>query len=146
MLRKVRIEDPGDTEFLPGSQVGRFAFEDENERVLTNGGKAALGKPVLLGITKAALTTDSFISAASFQETTRVLTEASINGKEDGLLGLKENVIVGRLIPAGTGFDEYRDTFVISPKQESQLTELAGEPVGIGQETQQNVETGSGSG
>jgi DNA-directed RNA polymerase subunit beta' len=143
MLRKVRIEDPGDTEFLPGSQVSRFAFEDENERVLTHGGKAALGKPVLLGITKAALTTESFISAASFQETTRVLTEASINGKEDQLLGLKENVIVGRLIPAGTGFDEYRDTFVISPKQEAQDLESTDEPVGIGQETQQKVETGS---
>jgi DNA-directed RNA polymerase subunit beta' len=77
-----------------------------------------LGKPVLLGITKAALTTDSFISAASFQETTRVLTEAAINGREDNLLGLKENVIVGRLIPAGTGFEEYRDTFVISEKPE----------------------------
>jgi DNA-directed RNA polymerase subunit beta' len=143
MLRKVRIEDPGDTEFLPGSQVSRFAFEDENERVLNNDGKAALGKPVLLGITKAALTTDSFISAASFQETTRVLTEASINGKEDPLLGLKENVIVGRLIPAGTGFDEYRDTFVISPKQEAEHRELTAAPVGIGQETQQKVETGS---
>ena len=81
-------------------------------------GKPALGKPVLLGITKAALTTDSFISAASFQETTRVLTEAAINGREDKLLGLKENVIVGRLIPAGSGFEEYRDTFVISPKPE----------------------------
>jgi DNA-directed RNA polymerase subunit beta' len=77
-----------------------------------------LGKPVLLGITKAALTTDSFISAASFQETTRVLTEAAINGREDRLLGLKENVIVGRLIPAGSGFEEYRDTFVISEKPE----------------------------
>jgi len=142
MLRKVRIEDPGDTEFLPGSQVSRFAFEDENERVLNNGGKAALGKPVLLGITKAALTTDSFISAASFQETTRVLTEASINGKEDQLLGLKENVIVGRLIPAGTGFDEYRDTYVISPKPDGQAPVLAGEPVAIGQE-QQKVESGS---
>jgi DNA-directed RNA polymerase subunit beta' len=97
----------------------------------------------LLGITKAALTTDSFISAASFQETTRVLTEASINGKEDQLLGLKENVIVGRLIPAGTGFDEYRDTFVISPKQEAEDRELTGEPVGIAQEMQQKVETGS---
>jgi DNA-directed RNA polymerase subunit beta' len=146
MLRKVRIEDPGDTEFLPGSQVSRFSFEDENERVLAGGGKAALGKPVLLGITKAALTTESFISAASFQETTRVLTEASINGKEDKLLGLKENVIVGRLIPAGTGFDEYRDTFVISPKQEGQAGELAGEPVGIGQDAQQKVETGSTGG
>jgi DNA-directed RNA polymerase subunit beta' len=124
MLRKVRIEDPGDTEFLPGSQVSKFAFDDENERVLSKGGRPALGKPVLLGITKAALTTDSFISAASFQETTRVLTEAAINGREDILLGLKENVIVGRLIPAGTGFDEYRDTFVISPKTEGSAAAL----------------------
>jgi DNA-directed RNA polymerase subunit beta' len=118
MLRKVRIEDPGDTEFLPGSQVSKMLFEEENDRVLKKDGKPALGKPVLLGITKAALTTDSFISAASFQETTRVLTEAAINGREDNLLGLKENVIVGRLIPAGSGFEEYRDTFVISPKPE----------------------------
>jgi DNA-directed RNA polymerase subunit beta' len=118
MLRKVRIEDPGDTTFLPGSQVSKMVFEEENDRVLAKGGKPALGKPVLLGITKAALTTDSFISAASFQETTRVLTEAAINGREDNLRGLKENVIVGRLIPAGTGFEEYRDTFVISPKPE----------------------------
>jgi DNA-directed RNA polymerase subunit beta' len=86
--------------------------------VLAKSGQPGLGKPVLLGITKAALTTDSFISAASFQETTRVLTEAAINGRIDTLLGLKENVIVGRLIPAGTGFEEYRDTFVISPKPE----------------------------
>src|SRR6185437_14435316 len=118
MLRKVRVEDPGDTQFLPGSQVSKSVFEKENERVFANDGKPALGKPVLLGITKAALTTDSFISAASFQETTRVLTEAAINGREDNLLGLKENVIVGRLIPAGSGFEEYRDTFVISPKPE----------------------------
>jgi DNA-directed RNA polymerase subunit beta' len=119
MLRKVRIEDPGDTQFLPGSQVSKSAFEAENQRVLEKGGTPALGKPVLLGITKAALTTDSFISAASFQETTRVLTEAAINGREDNLLGLKENVIVGRLIPAGSGFEEYRDTFVISEKPEA---------------------------
>ncbi|MGZ8381842.1 MAG: DNA-directed RNA polymerase subunit beta', partial [Nitrospira sp.] len=118
MLRKVRVEDPGDTQFLPGSQVSKSLFEKENQRVLANDGQPALGKPVLLGITKAALTTDSFISAASFQETTRVLTEAAINGREDKLLGLKENVIVGRLIPAGTGFEEYRDTFVISEKPE----------------------------
>lgn len=116
MLRKVRIEDPGDTTFLNGSQVSKSVFEKENERVLEKDGKPAMGKPVLLGITKAALTTDSFISAASFQETTRVLTEAAINGREDNLLGLKENVIVGRLIPAGSGFDVYRDTFVISEK------------------------------
>jgi DNA-directed RNA polymerase subunit beta' len=133
MLRKVRIEDPGDTEFLPGSQVNKFVFEDENERVLAKDGTPAVGKPVLLGITKAALTTDSFISAASFQETTRVLTEAAINGREDTLMGLKENVIVGRLIPAGTGFAEYRDTFVISPKDETPAA-LEKETVGIGHE------------
>ena len=125
MLRKVRVEDPGDTQFLPGSQVSKNVFEKENERVLEKDGSPALGKPVLLGITKAALTTDSFISAASFQETTRVLTEAAINGREDDLLGLKENVIVGRLIPAGSGFEEYRDTFVISEKPEAV-------PVGVG--------------
>jgi DNA-directed RNA polymerase subunit beta' len=118
MLRKVRVEDSGDTTFLPGSQVSKMIFDEENDRVAAKDGKPALGKPVLLGITKAALTTDSFISAASFQETTRVLTEAAINGREDNLRGLKENVIVGRLIPAGTGFEEYRDTFVISPKPE----------------------------
>jgi DNA-directed RNA polymerase subunit beta' len=132
MLRKVRIEEPGDTEFLPGSQVSKFVFEEENERVIAKGGRPALGKPVLLGITKAALTTDSFISAASFQETTRVLTEAAINGKEDALLGLKENVIVGRLIPAGTGFEEYRDTFVLPPKKETPEVP-ATEAVAIGQ-------------
>jgi DNA-directed RNA polymerase subunit beta' len=125
MLRKVRIEDPGDTQFLPGSQVSKSAFEAENQRVLEKGGTPALGKPVLLGITKAALTTDSFISAASFQETTRVLTEAAINGREDNLLGLKENVIVGRLIPAGSGFEEYRDTFVISEKPEAAVVGAA---------------------
>jgi len=142
MLRKVRIEDPGDTEFLPGSQVSKFAFDDENERVMAKGGRPGLGKPVLLGITKAALTTDSFISAASFQETTRVLTEAAINGKEDTLLGLKENVIVGRLIPAGTGFIEYRDTFVISPKAEPEPPALA--DLGAA-ETRETSPTGGGS-
>ncbi|MGD9727044.1 MAG: DNA-directed RNA polymerase subunit beta' [Nitrospiraceae bacterium] len=133
MLRKVRIEDPGDTEFLPGSQVSKWAFEEENARVLEKDGKPALGKPVLLGITKAALTTDSFISAASFQETTRVLTEAAINGREDDLLGLKENVIVGRLIPAGTGFEEYRDTFVVSSKPETAVEHASQQPVAVGQ-------------
>ncbi len=141
MLRKVRIEDPGDTEFLPGSQVSKAIFERENERVLADGGRPALGKPVLLGITKAALTTDSFISAASFQETTRVLTEAAINGREDTLLGLKENVIVGRLIPAGTGFQEYRDTFVISSQEEPETEELVGESVAIGESEATSPET-----
>ncbi len=141
MLRKVRIEDPGDTEFLPGSQVSKAIFERENERVLADGGQPALGKPVLLGITKAALTTDSFISAASFQETTRVLTEAAINGREDTLLGLKENVIVGRLIPAGTGFQEYRDTFVLSPQEEPETEELVGESVAISEPEAASPET-----
>ncbi len=112
MLKKIHIEDPGDTNFLSGAQVGKFEFEDENQRVQAEGGKRATGKAMLLGITKASLSTDSFISGASFQETTRVLTEAAINGKVDHLRGLKENVIVGRLIPAGTGFSRYRDTFV----------------------------------
>jgi DNA-directed RNA polymerase subunit beta' len=118
MLRKIRIEEPGDTIFLPGSQVSRFAFTDENERVTSEGGTPAVGKPVLLGITKASLSTDSFISGASFQETTRVLTEAAINGRVDDLRGLKENVIVGRLIPAGTGFSTYRETFVPKPVED----------------------------
>jgi DNA-directed RNA polymerase subunit beta' len=141
MLRKVRIEDPGDTEFLPGSQVNKYVFEDENARVLAKGGKPAVGKPVLLGITKAALTTESFISAASFQETTRVLTEAAINGRVDTLMGLKENVIVGRLIPAGTGFVDYRDTFVISPKEPTSVPP-DGQTVGIGQEGVPAEQTG----
>ncbi len=108
MLRWVKIEEVGDTEFLIEEQVDKFRFQDENERVLANGGAPAKGRPLLLGITKASLSTDSFISAASFQETTRVLTEASISGKVDYLRGLKENVTMGRLIPAGTGFDYYR--------------------------------------
>ncbi|WP_447970535.1 DNA-directed RNA polymerase subunit beta' [Nitrospira sp. M1] len=123
MLRKIRIEEAGDTIFLPGTQVNRFNFEDENERVLAEGGVPAIGKPVLLGITKASLSTDSFISGASFQETTRVLTEAAINGRVDDLRGLKENVIVGRLIPAGTGYSEYRETYVPGPVQKTELPE-----------------------
>ncbi len=112
MMKKVRIEDPGDTMFLPGEQVGRLEFQEENLRVKAQGGKPAQGKPILLGITKASLTTDSIVSAASFQETTRVLTEAAINGAVDELRGLKENVIMGRIIPAGTGMTKYKNTFV----------------------------------
>src|SRR5687767_2561448 len=103
MMRWVKIEDVGDTELLIDEQVDKFRFLEENERVLTDGGRPATGRPLLLGITKASLSTDSFISAASFQETTRVLTEASISGRIDYLRGLKENVTMGRLIPAGTG-------------------------------------------
>ena len=109
MMRWVKIEDVGDTEFLVDEQVDKFRFLEENERVITDGGRPAQGRPLLLGITKASLSTDSFISAASFQETTRVLTEASISGKVDHLRGLKENVTMGRLIPAGTGFEYYRN-------------------------------------
>jgi len=108
MMRWVKIEDVGDTEFLVDEQTDKFRFLEENERVIKDGGRPAQGRPLLLGITKASLSTDSFISAASFQETTRVLTEASISGKVDHLRGLKENVTMGRLIPAGTGFEYYR--------------------------------------
>ena len=108
MLRWVKIDEIGDTEFLPEETVDRFKFKEENTRAIESGGRPARGNPILLGITKASLSTDSFISAASFQETTRVLTEAAINGKVDYLRGLKENVIMGRLIPAGTGLEHYR--------------------------------------
>ncbi|MGE5591946.1 MAG: DNA-directed RNA polymerase subunit beta' [Bacillota bacterium] len=113
MLRKVKVEDPGDTDLLPGGLIDVFDFEDENERVIIEGGTPAVARPVLLGITKASLATDSFLSAASFQETTRVLTEAAIKGKSDPLLGLKENVILGKLVPAGTGMSRYRSIQVI---------------------------------
>ncbi len=114
MMRWVKIEDVGDTEFLIDDVVDRFRFIEENERVVQAGGVPAKGRPMLLGITKASLSTDSFISAASFQETTRVLTEASISGRTDTLRGLKENVTMGRLIPAGTGFDAYRHVHIPS--------------------------------
>jgi DNA-directed RNA polymerase subunit beta' len=119
LLRRVRIEEVGDTEFVVGELVDKFVFQEENERVLSQGKRPATAKPVLLGITKASLSTDSFISAASFQETTRVLTEAAISGKTDDLRGLKENVIVGRLIPAGTGLNNYTRVEVLTPGGEA---------------------------
>ena len=109
MLRKVRIEDSGDTDLLPGSLVDIFRFEEANQKAILSGGTPAIAKRILLGITKASLATESFLSAASFQETTRVLTEAAIHGKVDPLIGLKENVILGKLIPAGTGMKRYKD-------------------------------------
>ncbi len=112
MLRWVKIKEVGDTDFLLEEQVDRFRFTDENERVNKEDGEVAQAEPLLLGITKASLSTDSFISAASFQETTRVLTEAAISGRIDYLRGLKENVIMGRLIPAGTGMEYYRNVDV----------------------------------
>ncbi len=122
MLKKVRIEDPQDTEFLATQQVDKWKFQKENARVIKNGGKPAQATPLLLGITKASLTTESFISAASFQETTRVLTEAATSGKRDELFGLKENVIVGHLIPAGTGFRDHLDIEVVKVTKEEKTT------------------------
>ncbi|QYO66399.1 DNA-directed RNA polymerase subunit beta' [Leptolyngbya sp. 7M] len=123
MLRWVKIKEVGDTDFLMEEQVDRFRYEAENRRVAEEGGKTAVGEPLLLGITKASLSTDSFISAASFQETTRVLTEAAISGRVDYLRGLKENVIMGRLIPAGTGMKYYRNVKVDRDPTENRKVE-----------------------
>ena len=109
MIRKVRVMDPGDTDLLMGTLMDINDFTDANKDVLIAGGVPATGRPVLMGITKASLETNSFLSAASFQETTRVLTDAAIRGKKDHLLGLKENVIIGKIIPAGTGMARYRN-------------------------------------
>ena len=109
MLKRVKVENNGDTDMLPGSLVDWLDFEDKNKAAIENGGEPAEGSRTLMGITKASLATDSFLSAASFQETTRVLTEAAIKGKVDPLIGLKENVIIGKLIPAGTGMNLYRN-------------------------------------
>ena len=122
MLKKVRVEDNGDTNMFSGSLVDMYDFEDENNRVIAEGKTPATGKRVLLGITKASLATESFLSAASFQETTKVLTEAAIKGKTDELIGLKENVIIGKLIPAGTGMKVYQDT-QIKTEQDDKTTE-----------------------
>jgi DNA-directed RNA polymerase subunit beta' len=113
MLRRVRIKDVGDTNFLVDEQVEKYVFERENARVMDRGGRPAVAEPMLLGITKASLSTESFISASSFQETTKVLTEAAICGKTDDLRGIKENVIMGRLIPAGTGLPAYKRLQVV---------------------------------
>src|SRR5437763_1571382 len=112
MLRKVRITEPGDTSFRCGEQIDKIEFDDENQTVDKKGGKPAEAQPVLLGITKASLETESFLSAASFQDTTRVLTEAATMGKIDYLRGFKENVIMGHIIPAGTGFNTHRDVAI----------------------------------
>ena len=117
MLRKVKIENAGDTKLLPGDSVDISLYEEENNRVLSEGGVPATAKRELQGITKASLTTESFLSASSFQETSSVLTEASLKGKVDHLLGLKENVIIGKLIPAGTGCAQYR---ALLPKEVDQ--------------------------
>jgi DNA-directed RNA polymerase subunit beta' len=130
MLKKVRIEEGGDTSFLVGQQIDKFIFLEENEKVMKKKGKPAKATPILLGITKASLTTESFISAASFQETTRVLTDAAASGRRDELFGLKENVIIGHLIPAGTGFDSHRRIDMVKNvalTKESEAKEKAGQ-------------------
>ena len=158
MLRKVQIIEPGDTDFLPGDLVDRRRFEAANRETVENGGQPASARPQLLGITKASLATDSWLSAASFQETTRVLTEAAIAGRSDGLLGLKENVIIGKLIPAGTGMSRYRNVQVgikpeaipeywLARQREIAEAEAAGEPVlaGITREEAERELFGGGS-
>ena len=127
MLKKVRVEDNGDTHMFPGSLVDMYEFEDINNEAIAEGKRPATGKRVLLGITKASLATDSFLSAASFQETTRVLTEAAIKGKVDDLVGLKENVIIGRLIPAGTGMKKYQDLHISTEKKLEEVADTTEE-------------------
>ncbi len=124
MLRRVTIIDSGATEFLPGALIQRSEFESENRRVVADGGEPAAGRPVLMGITKASLATESWLSAASFQETTKILTDAAINGKSDKLVGLKENVIIGKLIPAGTGINRYRN-IQVQPTEEARAAAYA---------------------
>ncbi len=148
MMRFVKVVDPGDTEFLLDQQVPKYLFERENRRVAEAGGQPATAKPLLLGITKAALATESFISAASFQETTRVLTEAAVSGKVDNLYGLKENVIVGRLIPAGTGAPHYRTTKVEPVPEEEMEPEEPEEDLyaGLVTRTSSILDTSGGEG
>ena len=123
MLKKIRIESSGDSDFLPGTTVDVLDFNDVNEKLEEEGKELAEGKQIMLGITKASLATNSFLSAASFQETTKVLTEAAINGREDPLVGLKENVIIGKLIPAGTGMKRYRSVKLDTESDEFMLSE-----------------------
>ena len=144
MLKKIRIENNGDSDFLPGTMVDFLEYEEENEKLAAEGKEPAEGKQVLLGITKASLATNSFLSAASFQETTKVLTEAAIKGKIDPLIGLKENVIIGKLIPAGTGMKRYRSIRLdsdIDENAEIDANDLLGDDLLAGDETVENVET-----
>ena len=124
MLKKIRIEEKGDSEFLPGSMANVLEFNEVNEMLEEEGKEPATGEQIMLGITKAALATDSFLSAASFQETTKVLTEAAIKGKVDHLIGLKENVLIGKHIPAGTGMKKYRDVHLNTELKTEEEAEL----------------------
>ena len=115
MTRRIGVQEPGDTNFLPGERADQRNFREVNRAIVEAAGRPAEGRPELMGITKASLATESWLSAASFQETTRVLTEAAIDGRGDNLLGLKENIIIGKLIPAGTGMERYREFDVSAP-------------------------------
>jgi DNA-directed RNA polymerase subunit beta' len=123
MLKKIEVLDVGDTNFVAGDAVTKTLFHEVNEQMVADGYEPAKGRPMLLGITKASLTTDSFISAASFQETTKVLTQAALEGKSDSLRGLKENVIMGRLIPAGSGISKYRDFEAVVEEEETETVQ-----------------------
>ena len=146
MTRRVKINDPGESDFLPGEQVDQRMFAETNRTLVAEGRRPAEGRPELMGITKASLATDSWLSAASFQETTRVLTEAAIECRSDKLIGLKENIIIGKLVPAGTGMEEYRrvDThapdykpmdFYSSVDEEQDLAEWLATQPGQGEDT-----------
>ena len=141
MLRRVRIKDPGDTEFLPAAQIEKWTFDEQNELALARGARPAVAEPLLLGISRAASSTESFISAASFQETTKVLTEAALSGKIDLLRGLKENVIMGRLIPAGTGVSTYKnlDMFVEGERLDAEAIIEASTPQIVSRFTGQSL-------
>jgi DNA-directed RNA polymerase subunit beta' len=148
MLKRVVVEEPGDTDFLVGEQVAKTIFTRRNEAVIRDGGTPARGKPILLGITKSSLSTESFISAASFQETTRVLTQAAVSGMVDRLRGLKENVIMGRIIPAGTGIVHHPDDLTerLAEGQKATLAEGAASTSGNGHVSAlEDVEVSAGS-
>ncbi|MDP8909683.1 MAG: DNA-directed RNA polymerase subunit beta' [Chloroflexota bacterium] len=147
MLRKVTIDEPGDSNFLPGEMIDRFVFSEVNAELLAEGGEPATAQETLLGVTKASLSTESFLSAASFQETTRVLTEAAINGRVDSLRGLKENVIIGKLIPAGSGFNVQKEPKARRPRPEAEETsletiDLMSGPEGVGRGNENLVPAG----
>ena len=127
MLKKIKVEESGDSDVLPGTSMDVLDFNDMNDSLIAEGKEPAVGRQVMLGITKASLATNSFLSAASFQETTKVLTEAAINGKVDKLIGLKENVLIGKLIPAGTGMRRYRSIKLDTELEEDEAIMLSDE-------------------
>ena len=144
MLRRIKIVESGDTDFLMGEQVEKWVFEEKNDKAMAAGKRPATGEPLLLGITKASLTTESWISAASFQETTKVLADAAVQGKVDHLRGLKENVIMGRLIPAGTGLELYREMDIKLSDEEAAAALAAPEAIPAEVEVAVEIEVAPG--